>query len=130
MRSSLWELWKHAELQSLTDVPASAGFSPPQPLVDILMASEFGKSQQGHNVYSYAQRVLLKFEFVTTAVISSLLLYPVVNWLLKIINLIQYLLAEGLYFYDSTALGACKSIFNTTICTRVSAHVLMHNSTV
>ena len=33
-------------------VPASAVFSPPQPLVDILMASEFGKSQQGHKVYS------------------------------------------------------------------------------
>jgi len=36
-----------------------SGFSPPQALVDILMASEFGKSQQGmqgHKVYRLAMR--------------------------------------------------------------------------
>ena len=69
------------------------------------MASKFGKSQRGHQVYSYAQRVLLKFKFLTAAVSNY---YPVVKLLLgvtEIINLILYLLPEGLYFYGSTALG-------------------------
>ena len=76
------------------------------------MASEFGKSQRGHQVYSYAQRVSWGFMHGITKVQvphnSCKQLYPVVKLLLsvaEIINLILYLLPEGLYFYGSTALG-------------------------
>ena len=47
------EAW---EVTAVVHLRSSAGFSPPQPLVDILMASEFGKSQQGHKVYRLAMR--------------------------------------------------------------------------
>ena len=70
---------KHAELErsdscGLTDTCECRILTTSTLSLHPVMASEFGKTQQSHKVYSYPQRVLLKFEFLTTTVSDYILL--------------------------------------------------------